>query len=54
MLTGLLTLARMAVKTEGGLWRKAGRRAGLEPVRARRAPREPLRLLVFTVPGGQP
>jgi SAM-dependent methyltransferase len=35
-------------------WRAAGRRAGLEPVRARRAPREPLRLLVFTVPGGQP
>jgi SAM-dependent methyltransferase len=37
-----------------GWWHAAGRRAGLEPVRARRAPREPLRLLAFTVPGGQP
>jgi SAM-dependent methyltransferase len=35
-------------------WHAAGRRAGLEPARARRAPRKPLRLLAFTVPGGQP
>jgi len=35
-------------------WHAAGRRAGLEPVRARRAQREPLCLLAFTVPGGQP
>jgi SAM-dependent methyltransferase len=37
-----------------GWWHAAARRAGLEPVRARRAPPEPLRLLAFTVPGGQP
>ena len=35
-------------------WQAVGRGAGLEPVRARRAPREPLCLLAFTVPGGQP
>lgn len=35
-------------------WHAVGRRAGLEPVRARRAQREPLRLLAFTVPGGPP
>jgi SAM-dependent methyltransferase len=35
-------------------WHAAGRRAGLEPARALRAPRKPLRLLAFTVPGGQP
>jgi SAM-dependent methyltransferase len=29
-------------------WHAVGRRAGLEPVRARWAPREPLRLLAFT------
>jgi SAM-dependent methyltransferase len=33
-------------------WYAAGRRAGLEPAAPRRAPREPLRLLVFTLPGG--
>jgi SAM-dependent methyltransferase len=32
-------------------WQAAGRRAGLEPVRARRAPREPLCLLAFALPG---
>ena len=35
-------------------WRAAGLRAGLEPVRARRTPREPLCLLAFAVPGGRP
>jgi SAM-dependent methyltransferase len=35
-------------------WHTAGRQAGLEPVRARRTPREPLCLLAFTLPGGQP
>jgi SAM-dependent methyltransferase len=33
-------------------WDAAGRQAGLEPIRPRRAPREPLRLLVFILPGG--
>jgi SAM-dependent methyltransferase len=33
-------------------WYAAGGRAGLEPMPRRRAPREPLRLLVFTRPGG--
>jgi SAM-dependent methyltransferase len=35
-------------------WRKVGRRAGLEPVRVRRTPREPLCLLAFTSPGRRP
>jgi hypothetical protein len=33
-------------------WRTAARRAGFEPVPARRAPGEPLSLLVFALPGG--
>jgi SAM-dependent methyltransferase len=35
-------------------WHAAGRRVGLEPVRARGTPREPLCLLAFTLLGGQP
>jgi SAM-dependent methyltransferase len=35
-------------------WHAVGRRAGLEPVRALRTPREPLCLLAFTLPGRQP
>jgi SAM-dependent methyltransferase len=35
-------------------WRTAARRAGLEPVRMLRTPREPLCLLAFTLPGGRP
>jgi SAM-dependent methyltransferase len=34
-------------------WHAAARRAGLEPVQARRAPREPLCLLAFALPGGR-
>lgn len=34
-------------------WHAAGRRAGLEPVALRRAPRQPLRLLAFTLSGGR-
>jgi SAM-dependent methyltransferase len=33
-------------------WHAAGRRAGLDAIPARRAPRGPLRLLAFTKPGG--
>ena len=33
-------------------WHAAGRRAGLEPLPARRAPREPLCPLIFVRPGG--
>jgi 2-polyprenyl-3-methyl-5-hydroxy-6-metoxy-1,4-benzoquinol methylase len=35
-------------------WEATGRRVGLEPVQVRRAPRQPLRLLAFALPGGRP
>lgn len=39
-------------RRRAGWWRAAARRAGLEPVPVARAPRAPLRMLVFAVPAG--